>query len=106
MELTPIPVDLDLVAERRAAIEAVCGALAVPFTPTYIGSTTTGCYRYDCACWQVEESGHVTVQGTLTFQADARAPDQSLSCLRYPPKEPARGSVSRRREKLRKAGIR
>lgn len=104
MELTPIPIDLDLVAERRAAIEAVCGALAVPFTPTYIGSTTTGCYRYDCACWQVEESGRVTVQGTLTFQAGA--PDQSLSRLRYPPKGPARGSVSRRREKLRKAGIR
>lgn len=30
----------------------------------------------------------------------------ALSRLRYPPKVPARGSVSRRREKLRKAGLR
>lgn len=49
----------------------------------------------------------------ITLQVNTRACDRSLdrvrltlSRLRYPPKRPARGSVSRRREKLRKAGIR
>jgi hypothetical protein len=45
----------------------------------------------------------------VDMRASNRAIDQArrvLCRLRYPPKVPARGTVSRRREKLRKAGIR
>lgn len=85
------------------------------YTPSYIGATTdpdTNPYEGKVGTLVVVSGGmHFTA--TVTFHVNTRPflremdkLRQSLSRLRYPPREPARGSVSRHREKLRKAGVR
>ncbi len=45
------------------------------------------------------------IQAMIDFSRAVDQAGRALSRLRYPPKAPARGSVSRRREKLKKARI-
>lgn len=71
------------------------------WTPTFTGSVTSpgqDSYESGASGWRVESGGRVEFRGTITFCVDTMAYD------RYPPRQPARGSTSRRREKLRKAG--
>lgn len=87
--------ELDWIKARLTALEEICGALGVPAEyMSYIGAQSfPDPPRYE---FKLISSASVTGE-----QAD-----RFLSRLRYPPRGPAKGSVSRRREKLKKAGIR
>lgn len=108
--------DEKLSAELDWIIDSLpAGLVDASYIPTYIGATAPMdpvAYEYSGATWRADISGYVTMRGTLTFQVDVRpfyhAIDQlhrALSRLRYPPKTPARATTSRRREKLKKAGV-
>lgn len=84
------------------------------WTPTYRGMTTPDEQRYETGAGNyIVKDGTVYGCALITFRADTREFNRhidmarrALDRLRYPPKAPARGSISRRREKLRKAGLR
>lgn len=71
------------------------------YTPTYSGSTTPGDQRYyttEEGEWEVQSDGRVVISGRIIFHATPQP-------ARYPPKTPAKGSISRRKMTLRRAGV-
>ena len=81
------------------------------YQPSYIGATTdpdTNPYEGKVGTCTAE-GGMVRMTITVNARPFLREIDKlrrALSRLRYPPKRPAKGSVSRRKMKLRKAGLR
>ena len=75
-ELTPAPLEIEWKRERAQALNSVVGALGIPFA----------------------------VNATNAMRELDKA-QCNLSRLCYLPKAPARGSTSRRKMKLRKAGL-
>lgn len=79
-EWTPSPQDMEWLELRRFVADKIVSAFGVPSVVIHANARP--------------------------FLRELDRAQRSLNRLRYPPKAPTKGVVSRRREKLRKAGLR